>query len=349
VATQGTNTVEVYDANDQTLLGMMHTGLAPQGMVFNSDASQLYVHNWLSRTISIFDTRDFIQAINNAATKLAEVSTVAHEVLPAQVLQGKKLFYNAADPRMNRDGYLSCASCHLDGGSDGQVWDFTQHGEGLRNTISLIGRADLGHGPLHWAARFDEIQDFEHEIRELWGGTGFLSPTDFQDTADPLGKPKAGLSPDLDALAAYVSSLTTFPSSPYRNTDGALTAQGQAGKRIFITRRCPACHSGPFFTDRKRHDVGTIQASSGLGIGQPLPGVGFQTPTLKGLWNTAPYFHNGQAATLYDVLNTRGHGDTARLTTQEIEQLVAYLLQIDAHESLPAHDTSPFATSTNIE
>ncbi len=34
---------------------------------------------------------------------------------------GKQIFYDATDPRMNEDGYLSCASCHLDGGQDGRV------------------------------------------------------------------------------------------------------------------------------------------------------------------------------------------------------------------------------------
>ncbi len=42
-------------------------------------------------------------------------------------------------PRARR--YMSCASCHNDGGHDGRVWDLTGMGEGLRNTISLRGRA----------------------------------------------------------------------------------------------------------------------------------------------------------------------------------------------------------------
>jgi DNA-binding beta-propeller fold protein YncE len=333
VAIQGNNLVEVYDANNLALLGGMNTGLAPQGMALNSDASKLYVHNFMSRTVSIFDITDFIEAVNNSATKLAEIPTVMNETLPPQVLLGKQIFYNAADPRMSRDGYISCASCHAGGGNDGQVWDFTQSGEGLRNTISLLGRAGLRHGNLHWTANFDEVQDFENDIRESFGSTGFLSDTDFNNTSDPLGKPKAGLSPDLDALAAYVASLTTTPPSPYRNPDGTLTADGQAGRQVFVTKNCQSCHSGPSFTDKQRHNVGTIQASSGLGIGQPLDGLGFETPTLKGAWNTAPYLHNGQADTLLEVLSNPDHGDTRGLTTTEMDQLIAYLLQIDDNEA----------------
>jgi cytochrome c peroxidase len=267
---------------------------------------------------------------------LAEVPTVSHETLTAQIFRGKQVFYNASDPRMSRDGYISCASCHLDGESDGQVWDFTQRGEGLRNTTTLVGRAGVRHGNIHWIAGFDEIQDLENEMRADFGGTGFLSNTQFANTSDPLGNPKTGLSADLDALAAYVSSLTAVPTSPYRNADGTLTAAGQAGKQIFAALNCQSCHTGPEFTDMQRHDIGTIQASSGLGNDRPLDGIGFETPTLKGIWDTAPYLHNGQAATLYEVLNNPRHGGAASLTPTQKAQLVAYLLQIDEYESPPS-------------
>ncbi|MCH8040993.1 MAG: tandem-95 repeat protein [Nitrospinae bacterium] len=332
VAFQGTNIVEVFDSYTGARLGTLNTGFAPQGMALNSDGSKLFVHNFLSRSVSIFDVQSFINGTSNSGQELAEVNTVASEKLSPQVLEGKQVFYNASDPRMSQDGYISCAGCHLGGGSDGQVWDFTQVGEGLRNTITLRGRAGIGHGNVHWTANFDEIQDFENDIRGGFGGLGFLTDSDFANTSDPLGNLKAGLNATLDALAAYVSSLTTVPPSPYRNPDGTLTPDGEAGKQIFLAQNCYSCHSGPSFTDSQRHDVGTIQPSSGQGIGQPLEGLGFETPTLKGVWNTPPYFHNGQAATLLDVVTHPTHGVTSGLTSNEIQQLVAYLLQIDENE-----------------
>ena len=66
---------------------------------------------------------------------------------------------------------MSCASCHNDGGHDGRIWDLTGMGEGLRNTVTLRGRAGA-QGFLHWTANFDEVQDFEGQIRALAGGTG---------------------------------------------------------------------------------------------------------------------------------------------------------------------------------
>ena len=74
---------------------------------------------------------------------------------------GKKLFYDAADSRLARDSYMSCASCHKEGKHDGRVWDMTQFGEGLRNTTSLLGKGNPAHGMFHWTGNFDEIQDFE--------------------------------------------------------------------------------------------------------------------------------------------------------------------------------------------
>jgi mono/diheme cytochrome c family protein len=329
VASQGSNRIEVYDSYTSQRLASLATGLAPQGMVLvaENDSARLFVHNYLSRSVSVFDVAGLLAGIGNDAPLLAEIGTVGKEKLASEVLKGKRIFYNAADPRMSRDGYLSCAACHLDGGSDGQVWDFTQTGEGLRNTISLHGRAGTAHGRLHWTANFDEIQDFEHDIRHFAGGRGFLDEAGFAATGNPLGKPKAGLSAELDALAAYVASLDRFPPSPYRSTDGTLSADAESGRRLFSVKGCARCHSGASFSDGQRHDVGTVQDSSGQGQGRPLAGTGFDTPTLLGVWNSAPYLHDGQAATLYEVLSNPAH--TGQLSAAEQDRLVTYLLQLD--------------------
>lgn len=333
-AIQGSNLLEVWDANTLTRISTVNVGRAPTGLVMKHDGSRLYVHNFLSRSVTVLDTSGLLDASVNEPSVVATVSTVAKEALPSDVLNGKQIFYNAADPRMSRDGYTSCASCHLDGGSDQMVWDFTQVGEGLRNTIDLTGRKGTNGGFVHQTSNFDEIQDFENDIRGGFGGTGLMSDADFNTGTrrDPLGDRKAGISQDLDDLAAYVTSLRSFPNSPHRNADGSLTSAGLAGKVVFANRGCAACHSGPDFTDDLKHDVGTQQPSSGLGIGISLDGVGFNTPTLKGLWLTAPYLHSGRAATLVEMLDDPTHmGET--LAAQEKSDLEAYLLQIDDNET----------------
>ncbi|GAL84878.1 hypothetical protein CHU_1052 [Sporocytophaga myxococcoides] len=341
IALQGNNKIAMIDVATNSRLGLLDTtGLAPQGLVFNADGSRLFVHNFMSRSITIFNTENIILSNNFNPVIAATIPIVLKDSLNAQVLKGKQIFYNAQDERMTFAGYISCASCHLDGGSDERVWDFTDRGEGLRNTHSLLGRRGMGMGNVHWTANFDEIQDFENDIRYAFRGKGFLPDSIFNrgTISDPLGGPKAGLSPELDALAAYVRSLDKVNPSPYRNSDGSLTDDAFEGKLIFADLGCNVCHSGPDFTDRKSgvfHDVGTIQTSSGQRRSEKLTALG--TPTLKGIWETAPYLHDGSAPTLRDVLIARNvndkHGDITSLSEKQINQLLAYLLQIDEHES----------------
>lgn len=324
VALQGSNSVEIVDAYSGTIKGAINpTGLAPQGLWLD-EQQHLHVYNFTSRTLSSFDVSDVLASRQFAPPRIASVSLVGNEALSREQLKGKQIFYNAKDNRMSRDGYMSCASCHVDGMDDGVVWDFTDRGEGLRNTISLIGRAGTGHGRLHWTANFDEIHDFENDIRHAFGGRGFMTDADFALTEAPLGTGKAGKSVALDALVAYVESLSEFERSPERTSSGELTAQALAGKALFDNQGCESCHSGHNLQDNQRHDVGSLQPNSGQGSHLPLANVGLDTPTLRGVWRTPPYFHNGQMATLDDVLHS-GHGLNRTLNDAEIQQLVAYL------------------------
>lgn len=332
VASQGVNMIDVFDTAHGQRVSQFDVGLAPQGLALDAGAQRLAVFNFLSRSVSYYDVADLIRGTRNAAPEIRSVATVTSEALDAVVLAGKRIFHNAKDTRMSRDHYLSCASCHLDGGHDGRTWDFTQAGEGFRNTIPLAGRAGTQHGRVHWTANFDEIQDFENDIRGAFGGSGFLSDQDFARTSDPLGPPKAGLSSDLDALAAYVASLTVFPPSPHRASDGSLTRSARRGREVFLSAGCGVCHAGASFSDFVRHDVGTIRPTSGLGLGAPLAGVGFETPTLRGIWDSAPYLHDGSAATLEEVLLR--HGQIPILTADARSELIAYLLELDG-ASLP--------------
>ena len=167
-----------------------------------------------------------------------------------------------------------------------------------------------------------------------------MSDADFETgtRSQPLGDPKAGVSAELDALAAYVSSLDTYPRSPYRAADGSLTADAEAGRLLFesVALGCTTCHAGSNLTDSSfvtpgqplLHDVGTLTAASGNRLGGPL--LGIDTPTLHGLWNDAPYLHDGSIASVLDVIESMGvHDTTAQLSPAERAQLVAYLLSLD--------------------
>src|SRR5690606_30842475 len=123
--------------------------------------------------------------------------------------------------------------------------------------------------------------------------------------SDPLGDAKAGLDPDLDALAAYVGSFDSIPRSPMRNADGTMTDSALRGEGIFLNLACDSCHAVEDFTNSAEnvlYDVGTLTEFSGSRLGGELSGI--DTPTLLGIWQTAPYLHDGSAATLLDVLTT---------------------------------------------
>jgi large repetitive protein len=111
----------------------------------------------------------------------------------------------------------------------------------------------------------------------------------------------------------------------------------QVSFAVFTALDCQRCHAGPDFTDSAqglRHNVGTLGAGSGLRLGAPL--VALDTPSLRGLFASAPYLHDGSAATLKDVLTTRNpdgaHGDIASINAAQRSDLLAFLQQIDGSE-----------------
>ena len=240
----------VVDVHDSVELFRFAVGRAPQALAVSANGDRLYVNNFMDRSIGVFD----LSALENTGQwnvpLVGTLASVGTERLSAAVLVGKQLFYDAKDQRLARDAYLSCASCHNDGGQDGRVWDLTGMGEGLRNTINLRGTA-AKLGRLHWTGNFDEVQDFEGQIRGLAGGTGLMTNAQFNagTRSQPLGDKKAGVNSDLDALAAYVASLNTFAPSPFRNADGSLTPSAQAGRALFESKNCGSCHGGSAFTN----------------------------------------------------------------------------------------------------
>ena len=320
--------LSVYDLVTNAELVRLPTGLAPQGVAISSDGSWAYVHNFMGRSISRFDLTEILETALPGGLVMGAHSVVQTEALSSQVLRGKQLFYDAADDRLSLDNYMSCASCHNDGGADGRVWDLGVLGEGLRETISLRGRGQ-GHGPLHWSANFDEVQDFENQIRMLARGTGLMTDADFNTTSAPLGTPKAGLSTDLDALAAYVGSLVETPLSPFRASPTSMDSAGRAGQALFFSEGCDACHALPNLTDSALggvHNIGTINATNEVGVL-----VGIDTPSLFGAWMTPPYFHDGSAATLQDAINRHVN---VSVTPAEVQNLVAFIRQVDASDAV---------------
>ena len=320
--TDDMNVCDVIDDDYREMEGIgrpVAVGSNPRAVRVSPDGKEVYVYNAMDFAISVHDRN---------GRRLASVSVCDPPHTPEWV-RGKVLF-DTAKPPMGGPRWVACSSCHPDGVSDGRVW---KNPEGPRKTPALFGLAHTH--PLHWSADRDEVQDFEYTLRGvLMQGRGLASgPIKSRNgflPASELDEKLAGRSKDLDALAIYTNSFT-FRLSPHIPAPGKLSPEAERGKAIFFSKEtgCATCHSGPYYTNSSLkkpfnvHDVGTGD--------DPVEKMGpkFDTPTLLGVYRTAPYLHNGKAKTLMDVLTAANpndkHGKTSHLKPQEREDLVAFL------------------------
>jgi len=220
----------------------------------------------------------------------------------SSVRRGEMLFNDA---RICFQGWQSCASCHSsDGRVDGRNWDLLNDGIGNpKNTHSLL----LSHRTP--PAMSEGVRDTaEAAVRA--GIRNILFSTQPEEVAG--------------AMDDYLKLLKPVPS-PHR-IHGRLSASAQRGKRLFEDPRigCAACHPPGLFTSLRSYDVGTRCACDHTGV--------FDTPSLIELWRTAPYLHDGSAATVNDVLTTRNphdeHGSTSHLTPAQVADLANYVLSL---------------------
>lgn len=316
------------DYRELTFRASLNLGHNPRAVRVAPDGNTFYVYNALDFNVVAYDTQTL--------RPLAMID-VTENPLGEEILLGKRLFYTALQPMTSRL-WISCASCHPDGQSDGKTW---HNPEGLRNTQSLAGMAWTH--PIHWSADRDEVQDFEHTIRgPLMQGKGLV-----RGKINPaLDAPNKGLSRALDAMSAY-SNTHEFILSPYAKK--GLNPAAVRGRKLFFSKQtqCANCHSGPFLTDSVptqkfiRHNVGTAVDNPGEKMGPE-----YDTPTLLGIYRTAPYLHHGKAQTLEEVLTVYNHDDkhgiTSQLSKQEIADLAEFL------KALPYEDPVPKARAAGL-
>jgi len=301
VAHAGSDDLSVIDVAGRRRVAHLAVGSNPRGVALSPDERFVYINNALSGTVSLIDT---------ATDQVVETIPVTSIPLPPDLLNGKILFHTSARTTLARDKWISCAACHFDGGADGRTWFFR---DGPRNTPALFGVSSTL--PMHWSGDLDELQDVENTIRVVQAGTGLAQGPSHCEIACDQDPPNAGRSKDLDDLARFMASLR----APRRTTTRSDAAN--RGELLFNDARtgCASCHVPPLYTDHERHDVGTAISP------QERKGSSFDTPSLRGLFDTAPYFHDGSAATLFDVL-ARHFGSS--LTPGEQNDVVEFLRSI---------------------
>lgn len=218
---------------------------------------------------------------------------------PDAYRRGQIYFHDAT---LSTQYWVSCATCHPDGRADGLNWDLPNDKLGTyKNTKSLVGAH--ANPPTTWTgirpnATVSVAAGFDH----------------IHFTAVPQHI--------VEDTNTYVQALKPEPS-PYR-VNGRLTPLAETGKAIFENPSvgCIHCHSGPWFSNNKLYDVGTLVASDG--------NVLFDTPMTVEMWRTGPFLHDGRASSVMDVIEAHnlgdGHGVTSHLTAAEKAALVEYLL-----------------------
>jgi YVTN family beta-propeller protein len=203
-------------------------------------------------------------------------------------------------------GWQSCATCHPgQARADGLNWDLLNDGIGNpKNTKSLL----LSHKTPP-AMSMGVRDTAETAVRS--GIQHILFTVQPEEVAV--------------AMDEYLKSLKPVPSPLLVN--GRLSDPARRGEKVFKDRQvgCATCHPPGLFTDLKAYDVGTRGSFD-------KPADRFDTATLIEGWRTAPYLHDGSAATMIEVLTTRNpgdkHGKTSHLTPQQIDDLAAYLLSL---------------------
>jgi len=302
VANAGSNDISVIDLNTGEARANIVVEANPRGILLNRDNTLLYVHSALEGTITTITTSDL---------SVEDVLPIVNLTTPIDQLIGAQLFHSAVDPRLASDHQMSCATCHFDGMSDGRVW--LGFHDGPRNTPVLYALPETV--PYNWSGTWDELADAEFKIRDLQAGFGFL---DASSAAMPLSTSHSGLSLDLDTLTQYLANLNA-PVSPFITDED----QFNRGAEIFAAQNCTECHVGASGTTLQPYDVGTGLSS------RERAGTTFDTPTLRWLWMSAPYFHDGSAATLRQVFEIPGtHQLIYDVSPEDIDTLVYYLIRL---------------------
>ena len=254
---------------------------------------------------------------------LRAVDAVSQDVPAAELAaQGRALFRSSA-PAFNGE---SCQSCHTEGGSNsganpaggtlglgtiphesnpalaGTLGDPQIGFTGLRDAPALYGVGETD--PFGWAGNVSTLEGFA-----------------LNAVANHFNQPDR-TPQNIAALSAYMRTVQA-PTSDFDR--GTLTPSAIRGQEVFQNQGgCIGCHLGPNFTDGLLHNVGVPQPaaatdsgvaprSDGQQCGTPATNANpdpaapaaclFNTPGLRGGARTAPYFHNGIAKSLRQVVN----------------------------------------------
>lgn len=235
----------------------------------------------------------FADVLNSLDLKTLQVSAVNMNPnrVESSINKGERIFNDAVHCFQN---WQSCNGCHPgDARIDAMNWDLMNDGVGNpKNCKSLL----FSHvTPPSMISGIRETAE-----AAVVAGFRFIQFYELQ--------------PDLaDHVNDYLKALKPVPS-PYL-VDGQLSDKAKEGRKVFDKLKCGECHNGPYFTDMKMHRIGEdIEFEKG-----------WDTPTLREVWRTAPYLFDGRAATMEEVFSIHKHGVDQKVSKKEIEALAEYV------------------------
>jgi DNA-binding beta-propeller fold protein YncE len=263
----------------------------PRGLAITPDGKSVVISAYFSGELAWFDL---------AKNKVTHKLDLGTEPEPSPERMGEMVFH---DGKSSFQGWLSCVSCHPAGRADGLNWDLLNDGIGSpKNAKSLL----LSH------ATPPSMSTGIRANYEVAVTKGFhLTKFNYADQKIE------------DAVKAFLSSMKPDPS-PYLDENGELTEKAKRGKVLFESSEvgCVKCHSGPYLTDQKLHNVGTKSKYD-----EP---ENFDTPTLIEAWRTAPYLHDGSVSSIEELFlpeygKTHKLGKTKHLSSVDLEALLEYV------------------------
>lgn len=202
----------------------------------------------------------------------------------------------------------------------------------------LLSSIEMGHAGIQWSELTSRISS----MRPLaWAEqvpaplANFVAGTTYGSLFQSVFG-SVGVTPARIAMAIATYQRTLVSNQPIQTTRPLTALESIGGSFFDSAAKCGMCHSGSRFTDDSFHDVGVSSVSHDPGRGAitdlPADLGKFRTPSLLNVELRAPYFHNGSASSLAEVVD---HYDTGpgssvfstplNLTSLEKTALVAYM------------------------
>lgn len=187
VVNAGSDSVSVVDLATELAIAHIPVGANPRGIRLSRDGGTAYVHNMVDGSVMVINARTF---------EVTDVLPVSDLTISADVFFGVQLFHAAGDDRMSRDSWVSCASCHFDGLSDGRIW------RGISEDVTpAISDAEA----VIWTGEWEDLRYLERKIRQLQGGRGLIDAMITPNSEQP----DTSLLLDIESLSAYLQTLNT--------------------------------------------------------------------------------------------------------------------------------------------